>query len=147
LLCEYRSPEGVFRAPVTGIEACNVPAPAAQAIFKKQMFWRAEKEADALRKVGGKVVNWKEPEYPQALLQIYDPPVMMYVRGEAQILNSPSLSIVGTRRNTVYGSQMAERMGKDLAARGLTIVSGFGARDWRQRAPGRSRWVDGRSAC
>ncbi len=125
LLREYGSPEGVFRAPLTGIEACNVPAPAAQAIFKKQLFWRAEKEVDALRKVGGKLVNWKEPEYPQALLQIYDPPVMLYVRGDAQVLNSPSLSIVGTRRPTVYGSQMAERMGRDLASRGLTIVSGL----------------------
>jgi len=125
LLREYGSPEGVFRAPLTGIEACNVPAPAAQAIFKKQLFWRAEKEVDALRKVGGKLVNWKEPEYPQALLQIYDPPVLLYVRGDAQVLNSPSLSIVGTRRPTVYGSQMAERMGRDLASRGLTIVSGL----------------------
>jgi DNA processing protein len=125
LLREYGSPEGVFRAPLTGIEACNVPAPAAQAIFKKQLFWRAEKELDALRKVGGKLVNWKEPEYPQALLQIYDPPVMLYVQGDAQVLNSPSLSIVGTRRPTVYGSQMAERMGRELAARGLTIVSGL----------------------
>jgi len=125
LLREYGSPEGVFRAPLTGIEACNVPAPAAQAIFKKQLFWRAEKEVDALRKIGGRLVNWKEPEYPQALLQIYDPPVMLYVRGDAQILNSPSLSIVGTRRPTVYGTQMAERMGRDLAARGLTIVSGL----------------------
>ncbi len=125
LLREYGSPEGVFRAPLTGIEACNVPAPAAQAIFRKQLFWRAEKEADALRKLGAKLLNWKEPLYPQALLQIYDPPVLLYVRGDAQVLNSPSLSIVGTRRPTVYGSQMAERMGRDLAARGLTIVSGL----------------------
>ena len=125
LLREYGSPEGVFRASLTGIEACNVPAPAAQAIFKKQMFWRAEKEVDALRKIGGKLVNWKDPEYPQALLQIYDPPVMLYVRGDAEILSSPSLGIVGTRRPTVYGSQMAERMGRDLASRGLTIVSGL----------------------
>ena len=125
LLREYGSPEGVFRASLTGIESCNVPAPAAQAIFKKQMFWRAEKELDALRRVGGKLVNWKDPEYPQSLLQIYDPPVILYVRGDAEILNSPSLSIVGTRRPTVYGTQMAERMGRDLASRGLTIVSGL----------------------
>ena len=125
LLREYGSPEAVFRASLAGIEACEVPAPAAQAIFKKQMFWRAEKEVDALRKIGGKLVHWREPEYPQALLQIYDPPVMLYVRGEVQALNSPSLSIVGTRRPTVYGSQMAERMGRDLASRGLTIVSGL----------------------
>jgi len=125
LLREFGSPEGVFRASLTGIEGCNVPAPTAQAIFKKQLFWRAEKEVDTLRKIGGKLVHWKEPEYPQALLQIYDPPVMLYVRGDMQVLNAPSLSIVGTRRPTVYGSQMAERMGRDLAARGLTIVSGL----------------------
>ena len=125
LLCEFGSPEAVFRASLTGIEACNVPAPAAQAIFKKQLFWRAEKELDTLRKIDGKLAHWKEPAYPQALLQIYDPPVMLYVRGDMQVLNAPSLSIVGTRRPTVYGSQMAERMGRDLAARGLTIVSGL----------------------
>src|SRR5208282_3960127 len=79
----------------------------------------------AIRKVGGKLVNWKDPEYPQSLLQIYDPPVMLYVRGDMGILNSPSLSIVGTRRPTVYGTQMAERIGRDLASRGLTIVSGL----------------------
>lgn len=71
------------------------------------------------------MLHWHEPEYPQALLQIYDPPVVLYVRGDASILNAPSLSIVGTRRPTVYGTQMAERMGRDLARRGLVIVSGL----------------------
>jgi len=96
-----------------------------QSIFKKQLFWRAEKEVDALKEIGAKVVNWIEPEYPQTLLQIYDPPVMLYVRGNAEVLNAPSLSIVGTRRPTVYGTQMAERIARGLAARGLAIVSGL----------------------
>ena len=76
LLREFGSPEGVFRASLTALEACNLPAPAAQAIFKKQNFWRAEKEVAALRAVGAKLINWTEPEYPQSQLQIYDPPVM-----------------------------------------------------------------------
>jgi DNA processing protein len=59
------------------------------------------------------------------LLQIYDPPVLLYVRGDAQMLNLPCLGIVGTRRPTLYGTQMAERLGRDLAARGLVIVSGM----------------------
>jgi len=80
---------------------------------------------DALKEIGAKLVNWKEPEYPQTLLQIYDPPVMLYVRGNAEVLNAPSLSIVGTRRPTVYGTQMAERIARGLAARGLAIVSGL----------------------
>jgi DNA processing protein len=70
-------------------------------------------------------VNWTEPEYPQTLLQIYDPPVLFYLRGDPQILNMPCLSIVGTRRPTLYGSQMAERLGRDLSARGLVILSGM----------------------
>jgi DNA processing protein len=125
LLREFGSPEGVFRASLRGLEACNLPAPAAQAIFKKQTFWRAEKEVAAVRRIGCKLVTWKEPEYPQSLLQIYDPPVLLYVRGDASILNSPSLSIVGTRRPTVYGTQMTERMGRELAKRGLAIISGL----------------------
>lgn len=53
--------------------------------------------------------------YPQSLLQTYDPPALLYVRGDASILIASSISIVGTRRPTVYGTQMAERMGRDLA--------------------------------
>jgi DNA processing protein len=51
--------------------------------------------------------------------------VLLYVRGDVNVLNAPTLSIVGTRRPTVYGIQMAERMGRDLAKRGLVIVSGL----------------------
>ena len=73
LLREFGTPEGVFRAGLTGLAACNLPAPAALAIFKKQTFWRAGKEVDAIRRIGCCIVNWTEPEYPQSLLQIYDP--------------------------------------------------------------------------
>ena len=125
LLREFGTPEAVFRASLTALEACNLPAPAAQAIFKKQMFWRAEKEVDAIRRIGCRVLNCNEPDYPQSLLQIYDPPALLYVRGDASILNAPSISIVGTRRPTVYGTQVAERMGRELAKRGLVIVSGL----------------------
>jgi DNA processing protein len=80
---------------------------------------------DAIRRIGCRILNCTEPEYPQSLLQIYDPPALLYVRGDVSLLNAPSLSIVGTRRPTVYGSQLAERMGRDLAKRGLVIVSGL----------------------
>src|SRR5579883_3359917 len=96
LLREFGSPEGVFRASVA-----------------------------ALRAVGGRLINWTEPEYPQPLLQIYDPPVLLYVRGDVQVLNQPMLSIVGTRRPTAYGTQMTERLARDLAKRGIVIVSGL----------------------
>jgi len=126
LLREFGSPEEVFRAPLTRLEACRLPAPVAQAVFKKQSFKRAEKELALTRRIDRcRLLNWTDPEYPQTLLQIYDPPVMLYVRGDAEVLNLPSISIVGTRRPTLYGTQMAERLGRELAARGLVVVSGL----------------------
>src|SRR5438477_12229803 len=126
VLRRFDSPEGVFRASLPDLESCHLPAKVAQAIVKKESFKRAEKELAGIQKIAGcTLVNWTEPEYPQSLLQIYDPPVLLYVRGDPQVLNLPSLSIVGTRRPTLYGTQMAQRLGRELAARGLVIVSGM----------------------
>jgi DNA processing protein len=126
VLRKFGSPDDVFRASLTDLESCKLPAQVTQAIVKKESFKRAEKELDGVRKIANfRLLNWTEPEYPQTLLQIYDPPVLLYVRGDPQVLNLPSLGIVGTRRPTLYGTQMAQRLGRDLAARGLVIVSGL----------------------
>jgi DNA processing protein len=126
LLREFGSPEAVFRAPLARLEACHLPAPAAQAIVKKQAFARAEKQLAALRAIpGAGLLNWTEPDYPQTLLQIYDPPVLFFYRGDLGVLNLPAIAIVGTRRPTLYGTQMAERLSRELAMRGLVIVSGL----------------------
>jgi len=126
LLREFGSPDDVFRASPAQLRACSLSAETAQAVVKKEAFKRAEKELAHLRKMDGcRLLHWTEPEYPQTLLQIYDPPVLLYVRGDAQVLNAPSISIVGTRKPTLYGTQMAERLGRDLASRGLAIVSGL----------------------
>ena len=126
LLKRFGSPDAVFRARLTELESCHLPAPVAQAVYKKEAFKRAEKELKATGSIDRcRLINWTDPEYPQTLLQIYDPPVLLYVRGDAQVLNLPCLSIVGTRKPTLYGTQMAQRLGHDLAARGLVIVSGL----------------------
>jgi len=136
----FDSPEGVFRASLPDLESCHLPAQVAQALAKKESFKRAEKELAGIQKIAGcTLLNWTEPEYQQWLLQIYNPPVLLYVRGDPQVLNLPSLSIVGTRRPTLYGTQMAQRLGRELAARRLVIVSGMA----RERTPSgiRERWM------
>ena len=126
LLNKFDCPENVFRASLTELEGCSIPARTAQAIVQRSAFKRAEKELAALKNLpGAMLLNWTEPEFPQTLLHIYDPPVLLYLRGDSHVLNLPNLSIVGTRRPTLYGSQMAERLGRDLAARGLVILSGL----------------------
>src|SRR5208282_6433631 len=90
LLKHFGSPDAIFRAPLSDLESCRLPAPVAQSVFKKESFKRAEKELTATRNIDRcRLINWTDPEYPQTLLQIYDPPVLLYVRGDPQVLNFP----------------------------------------------------------
>ncbi|OLB24569.1 MAG: DNA protecting protein DprA [Acidobacteriales bacterium 13_2_20CM_55_8] len=66
-----------------------------------------------------------DPAYPPQLKQIYDPPLVLYVRGNATAVSLPGIALVGTRHPTPYGMAMAERLACDLAARGLVILSGL----------------------
>ncbi len=125
LLRQFGSPDGIFRASLTEIEACHLPVKPTRAIHSKVAHKEAEAEVARVRKLGCRVLNWDEPEYPQRLLEIYDPPTLLYVKGDASLLNRHSISMVGTRRPTPYGNQIAEKLGHDLAARGLVIVSGM----------------------
>ena len=62
---------------------------------------------------------------PQRLLEIYDPPLVLYLKGNAEVIDQPGIAVVGTRHPTPYGVGMAERLACDLAARGLIIFSGM----------------------
>jgi DNA processing protein len=125
LLRTIGPPEDIFRASLTQLEACQLPPAAAQAIHSQAPLKDAEKELGKIRQSGCRLLNWGDPEYPQRLLEIYDPPPLLYVRGDLGVLNRHAISIVGTRRPTPYGNQMAERLARDLAERGLVIVSGL----------------------
>src|SRR3984957_18030714 len=126
LLDEFGSPDEVFRAPLPHLERCNLPAAVAQAVHKKQAFRRAEKELATIRGIENlHLVNWTDSEYPRTLREIYDPPTLLYVRGNVEVLTQCCIGVVGTRRPTLYGTQMAERLGRELAARGMVVVSGM----------------------
>ncbi len=125
LLRKFGAPEEIFRASLTELEACRLPAAAAQAIHSQTALGTAEKELAELKKLGCQLIHWEESAYPKRLLEIYDPPPLLYVRGDPLVLTRHSIAIVGTRRPTPYGNQMAERLGRDLAERGLVIVSGL----------------------
>ncbi len=125
LLRQFGSPAEIFRASLTELEACRLPSAPARAIQSHSAHKDAEAELARVRALGCRLLNWDEPKYPQRLLEIYDPPPLLYVRGDPSVLNKYSISMVGTRRPTPYGNQVAERLGRDLAGRGLTIVSGM----------------------
>ena len=65
------------------------------------------------------------PEYPPLLEEIFDPPLVLYARGQMEPLGHPCVAVVGTRRPTIYGLQMAQGIASDLGSRGITVVSGL----------------------
>lgn len=125
LLQAFGSPDAVFRAPLTELEAQGIPAVVAQAIRSGQSQSAAAKELAAVQKASVRLITWEEPAYPPRLREIYDPPILLYVRGNAELLGRHGIGIVGTRRPTSYGNQMAEKLARELARRGLVIVSGL----------------------
>ena len=127
LLTEFGTPEAVFNASLTALEAQRLPAAVAQAIHSRQPMSAAAKELAQAQAAGCRLLTWDETEYPARLREIYDPPPLLYVRGNIALLNRHIISIVGTRRPSPYGNQMAEKLGRDLADRGLVIASGHGS--------------------
>jgi DNA processing protein len=63
----------------------------------------------------------------ERLKEIYDPPPVLWVRGDLGLLTRPAIAIVGTRHPSPYGSGVAEMLARDLAARRLLIIERYGA--------------------
>jgi len=85
----------------------------------------AEKEIERAAKKGVQLLCLSDPEYPKALLNTYDPPPVLYVKGELQRTDALAIGIVGSRRCTQYGRTQAEKLSGALARAGFTVVSGL----------------------
>ncbi|MBV9572952.1 MAG: DNA-protecting protein DprA [Acidobacteriales bacterium] len=115
----------VFRATLTELEATGLRSVSAQSLGTGRSLELAQDELARAAAAGVSLVSLGDADYPAQLKQIYDPPLVLYVRGRAQILSQPGIAVVGTRHPTPYGSGMAERLACDLASRGLVIFSGL----------------------
>ncbi len=73
---------------------------------------------------GCRIVIQDDSEYPELLRQIYDPPIVLYVKGELQSKDKNSVAMVGSRMTTPYGMEVARKLGYQLAYLGVTVVSG-----------------------
>jgi DNA processing protein len=122
---ELESASRIFTLPLTALEGMRFPAEAAQFIFDGKGRRAAEEEWARVAAQGATVVSYACPEYPERLREIYDPPPVLWIRGNVQLLSRPSIAVVGTRHPTPYGTGVAEMLSRDLAARRLLIVSGM----------------------
>ena len=85
----------------------------------------AEVELQKSKDLGAKLVCYREPKYSKALLQIFDPPPILYCLGNLELLNSKCISIVGARNASIAGKVFTSKISKELSNRGFTIVSGL----------------------
>ncbi len=125
VMARLGSAERVFHASLTELEGVGMPAAAAQFVFSGRAREAAESELDRVQETGGVLVTFADERYPARLRQIYDPPPVLWVRGDAGLLDRAGIGVVGTRHPSPYGAGMAEVLSRDLAMRGLVIFSGM----------------------
>ena len=118
-------PERVWGASLTELESLGLTAAAAQFCFDGRGRKAAEEEIRRVYEQGVALVTPDMDAYPGPLLEIYDPPSILWVRGDVNALSRPGLGVVGTRQPSPYGAGMAEMLSRDLAKRGLAIFSGM----------------------
>lgn len=125
LLERFRSPREIFRAGRSALQAAGVAGAIAQSIASGCAFDDAVLQQEKALSVGASVIPLADPRYPERLREIFDPPILLFARGDLNLLSTLMVGIVGTRRPTPYGFAVAERLASDLASAGLTVVSGM----------------------
>ncbi len=125
LLKAYPRLADLLTVDTGALEALGVPRDVAVAIHSRRYRSMAEEVLDWAGHEGCRILVRRGRAYPALLDEIYDPPLILYCRGRLELLETPALAIVGTRRPTFYGLQMAEGLAFDLGKRGISVVSGL----------------------
>ncbi|MDL2284618.1 DNA-processing protein DprA [Oxalobacter sp. OttesenSCG-928-P03] len=127
LLSVFGLPQYVFAASLTQLENV-VPAKMARVLAMpptEAVQEQIEKTKEWMKQPGNRLLTLADPDYPAALLEIPDPPVMLYVKGRVELLSRPSIAIVGSRNATKQGCRDAEKFAETLGRAGWGIVSGM----------------------
>ena len=120
------APERIFdadRAALLGV--AGVGADIVGKILAQRDKLDVALEEEKAARLDARLVTPVDAEYPRRLLQIYDPPLALYVQGGIQTRDERGVALVGSRRTTHYGREMAERLAVQLAWGGVTVVSGL----------------------
>jgi DNA processing protein len=115
----------IFDLPLTALEALRLPAKSVQFLADGRARTEAEKEWKLVADAGATILVPTDEAYPERLHEIYDPPAVLWIRGNLDLLNRPGIAVVGTRAPSPYGAGMAELLSRDLASRRMTILSGM----------------------
>ena len=126
LLERFGSASAIFHARRTELESLRIKPATIESIIKREFFDAAETELKRVKEFGGDVLILDDGSYPALLREIDDPPPVLYVKGDWQAcFEQPGVGVIGSRMCSTYGENASEMLSRDLASRGVTIISGL----------------------
>jgi len=126
LIKRFGSPDRALGASVSELSKIDgIGVKTAEQIAATRDKFEPDKEIDLAEKLGVWLITLEDKRYPPVLKQIYDPPPVLYIKGTLAREGNLAISIVGTRRCSLYGQEQASRLAHLLASAGFTIVSGM----------------------
>ena len=126
LLEHFGSIENIFSASRGQLDkALAGKSEAIDAILAGPETSAFQTELDWLDQPGHHLLVWSDADYPRLLREIADPPVLLHVMGNRQVLSSPQVAIVGSRNPSPMGRENAQAFARSLAGAGLTVTSGL----------------------
>jgi DNA processing protein len=114
-----------WQAPIHELQAAGLSQRMAERVTQFRNNIDLEQIVASCSSKGIEIITWNEESYPQALKSIDQPPPVLYVRGTLKSEDAWAVAIVGTRRISAYGRQVADDLGTYLAANGVTVISGL----------------------
>ncbi len=126
LVAHFKATSTIFQASIKELTTIDgVDYKTAKKIKEYQDFDFGKKEVEQATRLGINLINFWDERYPENLKRIYDPPVLLYVKGDLKKEDKYAISVVGTRMPTSYGKLVAEKFSSELAQLGFVIVSGL----------------------
>ncbi|MBA2335427.1 MAG: DNA-processing protein DprA [Pyrinomonadaceae bacterium] len=126
LLESFGSAGNVFHARRTQLESLRIRPESIESIIKREFHEKAEAELADVKTLGGDILVLDDGSYPALLREIADPPITLYVKGDWQAcFDLPCVAVIGSRMCSTYGENASEMIARDLASRGICIVSGL----------------------
>ncbi len=126
LLERFGSADAVFHGRRHELESLRLRPETIESIIKREFEDKAGEELENVKKLGGDVLILDDGSYPALLREIADPPITLYVRGDWQAcFDLPGVGVIGSRMCSTYGENASEMIARDLASRGICIISGL----------------------
>lgn len=126
LLERFGSADAVFHARRTELESLRMRPETIESIIKREFEEKAVSELERVKALGGDILILDDGSYPTLLREIADPPITLYVRGDWQgCFEQPGVAVIGSRMCSTYGENASEMLARDLASRGICVISGL----------------------